>query len=239
MRDTADYCSSTASGEVESEEPLLSPSHCHSMSSSEIVNNCAICSSRRQRHKLVWAVFLVWTAPLALAVGRSYGLWGSEPQSATQQPDGQLRLVQVCVQQQQHSSQAACVGIINEAMGSLAVAVAGAADDLCKQAALHTQVHPVSLQFVLIAAAAAAPAVHYFSTGGVPAWRTHPPQQSVLAQLLNLDTLQPPPAAVRRHSRSTRIPKQQKHPQQQQQGQQHHPQAVRPIRGQNTPSTVR
>lgn len=82
-------------GASDAEVPLLSPMHSHSVNSSEIVNRCAICTNRRQRSRLIWAVVLVWTVPLGLAASRSFGIWGDRPHGTNQQPQGQLQLVQV------------------------------------------------------------------------------------------------------------------------------------------------
>lgn len=75
--------------------PFLSPHSCYnSHSSSEVVNRCAVCSNRRQRGRMAWALLLVWSVPLALAAARWCG-GPVDPRSNLQQPDGRLLMVQV------------------------------------------------------------------------------------------------------------------------------------------------
>lgn len=85
-----------AAGYEDPEVPFISPhgSYCHnSLSSSEVV--CAICTNRRQRARLIWAVLLVWSVPLALATARCCGWWGPGPRTTNEEPDGRLVMVQV------------------------------------------------------------------------------------------------------------------------------------------------
>lgn len=77
--------------------PLLTPRSSHSFfcNSTDSSGVCATCSHRRQRSRLVWAVFAVWAVPLALAGGRWCGLLGSGHHGLEKDPHGSLLLAQV------------------------------------------------------------------------------------------------------------------------------------------------
>jgi hypothetical protein len=76
--------------------PLLSP-RCHSVNNKQQHGNCAcdVCSYKRHRSRMMWAVVLVWAVPLALAAGSAGGWWGKPRHPTGEQPRGQLLLAQV------------------------------------------------------------------------------------------------------------------------------------------------
>lgn len=86
--------------------PLLTPRSSHSFfcNSTDSSGVCATCSHRRQKSKLIWALFLVWAVPLALAGGRWCGLIGPGHHGLKKDPHGSLLLAQVG----RDSSPAAC-----------------------------------------------------------------------------------------------------------------------------------
>ena len=78
--------------------PLLTPRSSHSVlcNSADSSGVCAACSHRRQRSRVVWAMFCVWAVPLALAGGRWYGLIGpGHHHGLKKDPHGSLLLAQV------------------------------------------------------------------------------------------------------------------------------------------------
>jgi hypothetical protein len=80
---------------------------------------CDVCSYKRHRSTMMWAVVLVWAVPLALAAGSAGGWWGKTRHPTGELPRGQLLLAQVCtlrssiqvisnVQQRRISSDVGC-----------------------------------------------------------------------------------------------------------------------------------
>jgi hypothetical protein len=86
----------SSSGYDDPDAPFLSPHSCcyNSLSSSELVNRCAVCSTRRQRGRIAWVLLLMWIVPLALAAACWRG-GPTDPRSNLQHPDGRLLMVQV------------------------------------------------------------------------------------------------------------------------------------------------